>query len=125
MIMNVPQQAAPPEVNPAKTLPAPSVSRAFVCLLLNVIVLPGLGTLMSGEPQRRRTGFFQLGMGLLLIPLMVIIGVSSAYFAGMSPDTIRSWLSNITLVLMLWSVLTGVSIIRDAIRRAKEQSAVS
>ena len=67
-----------------KTLPL-TRARAIVCLLLNVIVFPGLGTLTSGDRTRKRTGMLQLTFGILLIPLLVLTMVGGALFGGVDP----------------------------------------
>jgi hypothetical protein len=101
--------------------PRPTLPRAVVCLLLNVIVFPGLGTLLSGEPQRRKTGFVQLGLGALLIPFMVLAGIGTLSIAGMDPDMVKAWIANFMLILVGWNLLTGVRIIGDARARAKAE----
>jgi hypothetical protein len=106
--------------------PPLSVGRAFVCLLLNVIVLPGLGTLLSGDDSRRGTGWLQLGLGLLLLPLTVasVLG-NSGFFSFLNNDTARAWLANFVLILALWGAGTGISLIREARAAKKAHSATA
>jgi hypothetical protein len=96
----------------------PSRGRAFVCLLLNLIVYPGLGTLVSGDTSRRRTGLVQSVLGGLLLAVLVALTVGGAVYTG-DLETAKAWLGNILLLLVLWNVITGIQIFREAWRRAK------
>ena len=113
----------PPEITqttPPQPETVPSRSRAFLCLLLNVIVFPGLGTLASGEQKRKRTGAFQLGLGILLIPILVVVSLGGVLVGGYNPDTVKAWLGNFMLLLVLWNMMTGIQIFRDAWKKARE-----
>ena len=103
---------------------APTPARAVVCLLLNVIVFPGLGTLLSGDRSRRGIGMIQFGFGAGLIPVMVLMGMGMIHFSGADPAVVQAWLSNGMLVLLLWTVITSVLIFRDAwkVAKAREQA---
>lgn len=97
----------------------PSIPRAVVSLLLNVIVFPGIGTLASGENKRKRVGFVQLALGLTLLPFAVITGMGGAIIAGVDPETARAWVVNFMLILVAWNMVTSVGIVRDAWRKRK------
>lgn len=99
---------------------APIISRkrAFACLLLNVIVFPGLGTIFSRDPERKRTGMLQLGLGALLIPLLVIAGMGGAALGGADPEVVKAWLGNFVMLLVVWNVMTGVQLLRKSWREA-------
>lgn len=90
-----------------------------MCLLLNVIVFPGLGTLASGEKKRKRTGAFQLGLGILLIPVLVVASLGTVLVGGVSQDTVKAWLGNLMLLLVLWNLMTGIQIFKDAWKNSK------
>ena len=92
----------------------PTLGRAIVCLILNIIVLPGLGTIASGDPKRRPTGWIQLAISLTLLPLTVASVLGSGTFSFLNNDTARAWLANFMLILALWGAGTGIGIIRDA-----------
>lgn len=73
-----------------------SVSKglAIVCLLLNIFILPGLGSLIGG---RTKAGVWQLVLVLAGVPLsLVLIGF---------PMILIAW---------IWSIVTGVQIIQEA-----------
>jgi hypothetical protein len=105
------------ETSVAKAGPTPA--RAVVCLLLNLIVFPGLGTLISGDRTRRRTGFLQLGFGAGLIPFMILVGIGAMKVGGTDPEVAKAWLSNFMMVLVVWNVVTGAQIFRDSWKRAR------
>ena len=72
----------------------PTESTALAGLLLNVIFLPGLGSLIGGKTS---AGVFQLLMFLLGIPLcFVVIGF---------PMVVGSW---------IWGLVTGVNMLAEA-----------
>jgi hypothetical protein len=97
----------------------PSPARAVICLLLNVVVFPGLGTLLSGDRDWRRTGFLQLGFGAGLVPTTVLIGTGAITLQGSDPNVVQAWLSNFMMVLILWNVISSVQIIRGAWKKAR------
>jgi TM2 domain-containing membrane protein YozV len=72
----------------------PSQGIAIVALLLNILVLPGLGTLIAG---RTTPGVIQLVLFLIGIPLsLVLIGI---------PLMIGMW---------IWALVTGIQIVQEA-----------
>ena len=71
-----------------------SETLAIVCLILNIIVLPGLGSLIG---KRKHEGIWQLVLFLAGIPLaIIIIGV---------PIMLAAW---------IWGIVTGVEIIEGS-----------
>lgn len=108
-----------PNLNAPASSVGPTPARAVVCLLLNLIVFPGLGTILSGDRTRRRTGFLQLGFGAGLIPFMILVGVGSMQLGGTDPEVAKAWLSNFMLLLVVWNVITGVQIFRESRQRAR------
>lgn len=98
--------------------------RAAICLFLNVIVFPGLGTLISGDPTLKRTGMIQFGMGALLTPLLLLFGAGGLVLGGVDPEVVKAWLLNFVLILMIWNVVTGVRIFRKAWKQAKAHEAL-
>lgn len=93
---------------------SPTLGRAVVSLILNIIVLPGLGTIASGDAKRRPTGWIQLGISLILLPLTVASVLGSGTFSFLNNDLARAWLANFMMILALWGAGTGISIIREA-----------
>ena len=70
----------------------PDKALAILGLILNIIVLPGLGSIVGG---RIKTGIYQMLLLLLSIPLMfIIIGI---------PLALGTW---------IWSIVTGIEMIR-------------
>jgi TM2 domain-containing membrane protein YozV len=67
---------------------------AIIGLLLNILILPGLGSLIGG---RTKTGIWQLILSVIGIVLsFVIIGI---------PILIASW---------IWALVTGIQMIQEA-----------
>lgn len=110
----MPTEITPPEKLPTRT-------RAVVSLLLNIIVFPGLGTLTSGDRTRKRTGMFQLTFGIVLIPLLVLTAFGTSVFGGVDIETVKAWVANFMLILVLWTIVTSVQIFREAWKRTKNQ----
>ena len=72
----------------------PSQGIAIAALLLNILVLPGLGSLIGG---RTTEGVLQLVLFIIGIPLcLVLIGI---------PLVIAMW---------IWALVTGIQIIKEA-----------
>ncbi len=71
-----------------------SENLAIVCLILNIIILPGLGTLIGGK---RREGIWQLVLFIVGIPLsLILIGI---------PMIIGAW---------IWGIVSGVELIKES-----------
>lgn len=71
-----------------------SEARAILCLILNIILLPGLGSLIG---KRKKEGTWQLVIFLLGIPLiLILIGI---------PMIIGAW---------IWGIVTGVDLLEEA-----------
>ena len=72
----------------------PSEVIAIAALLLNILVLPGLGTIIAG---RTSTGTTQLVLFLIGIPLtFILIGI---------PLMIGVW---------IWGIVTGIQIVKES-----------
>jgi hypothetical protein len=98
---------------------ATPLSRAWTCLLVNAFVCPGLGSLMG----KRLSGLPQLvlawGGGLWMIWMIVRYLHSSLQSLGVPPDWRYYWDSGrgglcFFLAGWLWSVLTGLGLVRKA-----------
>jgi TM2 domain-containing membrane protein YozV len=71
-----------------------SETLAIICLLLNIIILPGLGTLIA---KRTTPGIIQLVLFIIGIPLsLIIIGI---------PLMIAMW---------VWALISGIDILKKA-----------
>lgn len=73
----------------------PSMGLAIAGLIINVIILPGLGSLIGG---RKRDGVIQLVLYIVGIPLMFF------FLLGL-PLMIAMW---------IWALVTGIQMIRAA-----------
>ena len=72
----------------------PTKGIAIAALLLNILILPGIGTLVGG---RTKTGVIQLVISIISLPLiLVLIGI---------PLFIAMW---------IWGIVTGIQIIKEA-----------
>ena len=67
---------------------------AIVGLVLNIVVLPGLGSIIGG---RTKIGIIQLVLFVISIPLMfILIGIPLAFG------------------IWIWGIVTGVEMIRES-----------
>ena len=70
-----------------------SEALAIVCLVLNILILPGLGSLIG---RKTTAGVWQLVLFIIGIPLaFILIGI---------PMMIAGW---------IWGIVTGVQIVRE------------
>ncbi len=97
----------------------PSFGKALFCAFLNVVVLPGMGTLATKEQKRRKTGWAQLGMGIVLIPVMVAFSMGITVIGGVDPQDALKWTGNLMLLLVLWNLGSSIGIVRDAWQRRR------
>jgi TM2 domain-containing membrane protein YozV len=72
----------------------PSQGIAIAALLLNILVIPGLGTIIGG---RTSEGVIQLVLSVVSLPLMLI-------FIGF-PLLIGMW---------IWALVSGIQIIKES-----------
>lgn len=71
-----------------------SKGEGIAALLLNILILPGLGTVIWGD---RKTGIWQIVIALVSIPLMlVLIGIITGAVA---------W---------IWALISGIHILKAA-----------
>ena len=83
-----------PVASAASTEPAKDKTMAIVGLVLNILIIPGLGTLIAGGPELKKTGIWQLVLAIVSVPLMfVFIGIP-IYFA-----------------VWIWGIVTGVKML--------------
>jgi TM2 domain-containing membrane protein YozV len=69
-------------------------ARAIVCLILNILILPGLGSLIG---RKKKQGIWQLVLFLVGIPLvLVLVGI---------PMMIAAW---------VWGIVTGVELLDNS-----------
>ncbi len=90
-----------------------SIGGAVAALILNILILPGLGTVIFGKTK---TGIFQLIMAiagfLLIFPLVT--------FGKNNPDKTTFLLIGILLILSLmitawvWGLVTGIKLIKKS-----------
>ena len=92
-------------------------TRAWACLMANVLVLPGLGSLLAG----RRSGWPQAAIalaGFALTALWLLSFLSAWARAGSFPLDAGPYLPEGVLGVFLfglswvWSLLTGLSVVR-------------
>jgi hypothetical protein len=89
-----PPPAAPP-VPGAK--PPPSQGIAIVGLVLNILVWPGLGSLVGGRSEGWAQGFlFLLGLLLTMTLILALVGI---------PLMIGMW---------VWAIVTGINLVKAA-----------
>jgi len=70
-----------------------SEALAIVCLILNILILPGLGSLIG---RKTTAGVWQLILFIVGLPLtLLLIGI---------PMMIAGW---------IWGIVTGVQIVRE------------
>ncbi|MCH8519798.1 MAG: hypothetical protein LAT82_03515 [Nanoarchaeota archaeon] len=67
---------------------------AIVCLLLNILLLPGLGSLIGGK---KKEGIWQLVLVVISIPLAIVL---IGFVTGLA-----AW---------IWGIITGIQIVKEA-----------
>jgi hypothetical protein len=72
----------------------PTQGLAIAALILNIIIFPGLGTLIGGKTK---TGIWQLVLAIISLPLMLVI-IGFPLFIGV-------W---------IWGLVTGIQLIKEA-----------
>ena len=96
-------------------------SEAWGCLMMNLLVCPGMGTIVAGK----RIGFVQLagagiGMALTLVGVFKLLGEfsMSAGQLNINSQTVFIALFGIGLFLIFWAwgIVSGISILRSAPR---------
>lgn len=91
---NVARAPAVPAKASVKSNEEISETLAVICLLLNVLILPGLGSLIA---KRTKAGIWQLVMAVVGgILCIIVIGI---------PIVIAAW---------IWSLITGIDIVKKA-----------
>jgi len=68
-----------------------------VGLILNILILPGLGTLIGGGQKYRTAGIWQLVVAIISIPLMFILVGFFTYAA-----------------MWIWALITGIQMVKTA-----------
>lgn len=94
---NAPAASPPPTAAPARPAP-PGQGLAIVALVLNLVIIPGLGTIVGG---RIGHGIAQIGLvvfGILLIFTIILIPISIVCF-------IAAW---------VWGIVSGIQLIQAA-----------
>ena len=81
-------------VTKKKTKKKVSQGLASAALLINVLLIPGLGTIIAG---RKSEGLFQL--------ILLIIGIALSFFLIGIPIVILVW---------IWGLVTGIQLIKEA-----------
>ena len=81
-------------VTKKKTKKKVSQGLAIAALLINVLLIPGLGTIIAG---RKSEGLFQL--------ILLIIGIALSFFLIGIPIVILVW---------IWGLVTGIQLIKEA-----------
>lgn len=93
-VVQQPKPVQKVQAQPQSTSSEVSETTAIICLLLNILILPGLGSLIA---HRSKVGIWQLIIAIVSVPLMfVVIG-----FFGWA----AAW---------IWSLMTGLDIIKKA-----------
>src|SRR5262245_49613778 len=99
---------------------AMSEGRAWACLMTNVLVLPGAGTLAAG---RRVAGLVQSALALLgfvMVCVWMLAWVTEMVRSGGLPEGLgaRGGLGVVGLVLAIvswvWGLLSGLDILRES-----------
>jgi TM2 domain-containing membrane protein YozV len=86
--------ASKKETSKTQSRAKPDKNMAIVGLILNILILPGLGTIVAGDTK---TGVIQLVLFLVSIPLMfVLIGIPMAF------------------AIWIWSIVTGIKMVQAA-----------
>lgn len=69
---------------------------AILCLVLNMIVIPGIGSFLG---NKKKTGLSQIGISIISFPLMY-------FYIGLI----------LFPIVWIWGVITGIQILKEADR---------
>ena len=84
----------------------PNQTLAIVCLILNIIILPGLGSLIGGKIKQGIwqlslfIGGFAIGIFLTLTIVGAVIGIPLMII--------------LPVIAWIWGIITGVELIKEA-----------
>ncbi|HET6405046.1 MAG TPA: hypothetical protein VFH78_10400 [Candidatus Thermoplasmatota archaeon] len=80
-------------------------TRGYVGLFLNILVLPGVGSLVAGE----RVGWIQASLALLALVLLLGSRASGGGFGGAAIGV-----SVVLVAIWAWGIVTSVRALREA-----------
>ena len=83
----------------------PSRARAYAGLFLNILVLPGVGSLVAGE----RVGWIQVSLALLAV---VLLAGSSLSGGGVGPAALG--VAAMLVAVWVWGIVTSVRALHEA-----------
>lgn len=96
----------------------PPKNIAMLCLVLNVLPLPGVGTLIGAGKSQRPTGFMQMGLGLLGIAGWVLIAMDIPAGIGNTLGLVPAGTVILPLLPYLggaiWGIGSGLAILANA-----------
>jgi hypothetical protein len=109
-----PPKPAPQEAAPAAPVASaaakPSKGMAVAALLINVFLIPGLGTVLAGkQPQ----GGYQIGFLLAGVVVMVLGAALATLAVGLAVILILLGILGI-VVAWIWSIVSGFQLIATA-----------
>ncbi len=90
----------------------PNQGLAIVALIINLFLLPGLGSIIAG---RIKSGIWQLALhigGIVMVVTGVIFMVTIFLFAVGIPLLILGFISIITA--WIWALVTGIQLVQEA-----------
>lgn len=77
---------------------------AIVGLILNIIILPGLGTLIGGGAKRKKEGWWQLIVTVVAFILAIVL-----FFTVIIP--IICYLAMVAM--WIWALVSGIQMVRE------------
>lgn len=89
----------------------PRMAVAIIALLINVFIIPGLGTIIGGKLKH---GLFQLFLLWLGGIILAFFGFALAVASPIAGLVIAMLGSLMVLTGWVWSIISGVFLVRDA-----------
>ncbi len=89
----------------------PSMAVAIVALLLNILLIPGLGTILGGRVKHGLVQLILLWLGGIIVAFLGFFLVVASPMLGLVVAMLGSLM---VLAGWVWAIVSGVLIVKDA-----------
>ncbi len=89
----------------------PSMAVAVIALLINILLIPGLGTIVGGRMKQGLVQLLLLWLGGIIVTFLGFFLVIASPMAGLVVAMLGSIM---VLSGWVWAIVSGVLIVRDA-----------
>ncbi len=96
---------------PQPTGSKPSMAVAVIALLINILLMPGLGTIIGGRMKHGLVQLLLLWLGGIIVTFLGFFLIMASPLMGLLVAMLGSLM---VLAGWVWAIISGVLIIRDA-----------